>query len=323
MSDRPNGNQAAASWWDLEPSLVHLAWDTTERLLRRARASSAVWIGVVLAIAAALTVQRYRHPPPCITTIVLSLTEGLQSPAGEAIPTGALRSQIFDIAFSRKHMLAIARRYPKVYPKVDREPVEVADDMLEALSVDIANNDFVDNREPNDPPRSVKITLTFSAADPDVSWKIANDLTNLLVDTQVDRQRRAVQNEATASDQAHQLGIQDLKAASSESHEATVVGSAKDRLSQSLKRAIIAELALRTIDENQGIHAELVDPGHPPRKVQGLAYAIEPVLLGLPVLLFVAALLAGALDPRVLDAAELRSLGVPLLGHHSVHLTLS
>ena len=89
-------------------------------------------------------------------------------------------------------------------------------------------------------------------------------------------------------------------------------------LDRSTKRAITAQVALRMIEEKRGVHLELVDPGHPPIREKGLARAIGPTVVLLPFLILVAALIAGAFDPRMLDEYDLRDLGISLLGRASL-----
>jgi hypothetical protein len=246
--------------------------------------------------------------------MVLRLAEGLLSPSGDPISSGAIRGYISDLAFSRTHLLEIARRHPRAFPTVDTDPVKAVDNLRDATEVDVTENDFLEYRTEYDPPRSVRITLAFENLDPEVSWTVTHELAELLVGSEVDRAKqrltRTVESQTEAA--SHSADMWD-NASRRRTKGPTL--AAQDRLRDAARRVMEAELALKSQDENQAFHCEIIDDGKRPRRRLGIGPALFPVLMGLPFLLLGAALLVGAFDPRILDEADLTDSGVPLLGH--------
>jgi hypothetical protein len=305
----------SATWKTREPSLAALGLAVSSRLFQRASASWMLWVGAVMLLSTAVTVRRIRYKPPLRTQMVLRLAEGILSPSGDPISTGAIRGHIADLAFSRTHLLEIASRHPTAYPTFESDPVKAVDNLREAIDVDVTENDFLEYRSESDPPRSVRITLGFEHIDPDTSWAVAHELATLLVGSEVERAKqdltRTVETHTEAVSHADMWNDAPRRRPAGPRPDRT---PAQERLREATRQVIAAQLALKSQDENQAFHCEVVDNGRPPRPSRGLGPAITPVLVGLPFLLCAAALLFGAFDPRIVDETDLVDSGLLVLG---------
>ena len=308
---------AKPGWLEAEPPLFGSAFVTSVRLLGRARDSWAIWIAVVALACAGVIYSRFRHPPPCTTTVVLRLVEGNSSSSSDPITTSALGAYINDLAFSRAHLLELAGRHLIAFPKAGRDPDRVVDDLREGLSVAISDNDFIDSREPGQPPRSVRIEVSFTTQQPELAAAVARELADLLVTSEIGRERHVVEREAVAWNEAQSLSAEQLQEALKLKQEIAAQGltGVTDRARAVLGKAVAARLNLRSAEDHQALRFEVVDGGSEDPTERGIVPAALPVLAALPLLVVVAALLAGALDPRLLDEMDAREAGVPILGY--------
>jgi hypothetical protein len=272
-------------------------------------------------------VQKIRHPPIVPAEVVIRLVEGQMDSSRTPLPTKLLRAKIFDIAFTRPNLLVILRRHRSAYPRLALDPVAAVDDLLADTTVVVSQNDFVQYRDPHDPPRSVKITVRYKNIDSELAWRVARELAELVVKAVVGEQRREIELQATASTEAQAQGADILKSlfgdgtsltdqpqpADGSTKPSGLVSNVNRRINDAAKQEASNRFLLRAVDEKQMLHLELVDPGRPPVRVKGLA-AAQGVFMGFPLFLLVAALTVGAFDPRVLDDQDLRALGISPLG---------
>lgn len=300
------------AWEETEPKLWRALRRATLRLLARSRASWPIWVALVALGCAGSLAWRIRHPPPYTTTLVFRITEGTVPVAPESLSSRALRAYIFDLAFSRHNLTPLAERLST--PRQGRAPDigETITDILDATTITIGESDFIEDRAPGDPPRSVRIELTFRDATPDGSWTMAHALADLMVASERDRRVRVVERHAAESNAAaKQAG----RAGEAEVHRAEPSAGAVAERENELRDSAQTWLARRSLDENQALRFELTDPGrHPADQFRSLASLVGALAVFFPFLLFAAALLAGAVDPRVLDADDLTAMGIVVLG---------
>jgi hypothetical protein len=319
---------SATNWVDDEPVLSETATRVTTRLLQRSRRTWPVWFGIVFTVCLFSAVQKIRHPPIVPAEVVIRLVEGSIENARQPLSTKVIQAKIFDLAFTRPNLLELLRRHRAAFPRLATDPVAAVDDLLGDVVVVVSQNDFVQYRDPNDPPRSVKITVRFKNIDSQLALAVARELADLVVKAEVGEERRELERQAAASSEAQVQGADVLRSLLGERTQPSdgtqpidvpakpsgMLSNLNRRLDEAARKDANNQLLLRAVDEKQGLHLELVDPGRPPVRKKGLA-AAEGVLMGFPLFLLVAALAAGAFDPRVLDDQDLRALGISPLGH--------
>jgi len=319
---------SATNWADDERPLLETAVPVTTRLFQRSRRTWPVWFGIVFAVTLFTAVQKIRHPPIVPAEVVIRLVEGSLDTAKEPLTTKVIQAKIFDRAFTRPNLLEVLRRHRASFPRLAKDPVAAVDDLLGDVVVVVSQNDFVQYRDPNDPPRSVKITVRFRNINSELAWTVARELADLVVKAEVGEERRELERQAAASREAQVQGADVLRSLLGERTQPSdetqpgdvpaepsgLLSHLNRRLDETARKDAKNQFLLRAVDEKQGLHLELVDPGRPPVRVKGLG-AAQGVLMGFPLFLLVAALVAGAFDPRVLDDQDLRALAITPLGH--------
>jgi hypothetical protein len=320
---------SATNWVDSEPVLSETATRVTTRLLQRSRRSWPVWVGSIFVLCSYFAVQKIRHPAIIPAVVVIRLVEGSLELSRTPISTRLIRAKIFDLAFTRPNLLALLRRHRAAFPRLAIDPTVATDDLLADVFVIVSQNDFLQYREPGDPPRSVKITVSYKHVDAEVAMTVARELADLVVKAEVREEQTDLKLQAAASSEAQAQGADILRSLLADGMQLTegtqppgggpakppgILSSVSRRLDETARRDATNQLMLRAMDENQGLHLELIDPGRAPVRVKGLA-AAQGILMGFPLILLIVALAVGAFDPRVLDDQDLRALGIAPLGH--------
>jgi hypothetical protein len=277
------------------------------RLARRARASWPIWLTAALFVSAVMTVQNARKPPQYTVTLGMLVIEGPMRQSDE-LSGASVRSYLTDLAFTRPRLAELIRSHPKEFPGAAKDIEGAVEGIRERIKVDISGSDFIDEHRDTDPPRSAHIAIGYTASDPQATFKIAHALADLLIDSAMARQRAAMVREAAGTASA-------VESAQAQSDDTSAADSRSEaqRLKETEARAAAAQLGLRAVEEQQTLRFELIDPGQVPRPA-GRASLIGDALLTLGLSLLVAFSLAGAFDPRVIDAGDLTGIGVPLLG---------
>jgi hypothetical protein len=320
--------ESVGSWTEREPTLRGAIGRATGRLLARSRASWPIWTGLVLLLWAGTVAWKLEHPSPFATTVVFRISEREAGAAPETLSSRALHAYIFDLAFSHANLARVADG-PSASAGVPanraakRESIgDPVADLLEAMSLRISENDFVEDRDDKTPPRSVRMELTFRSPLADVSWNVSHELADLIMRSERGRRERAAAQAEAIGEAARGLGAgargtsAPRPGALPQAGSVPVTSAAIERdVESAIREAGGARLAREALEANQSLRFELVDPGRYPgdqfRSPLGLVLS---GLLALPFGLFAAALLAGAFDPRVLDARDLAAMGVVILG---------
>jgi hypothetical protein len=302
-------------WYDAEPALGPAAGATTSRLVRRARASWRTWVSTAFILAAFLTLQRSRTPPSYEVTKVLRVVEGAVE--GPALSEAEIVAQVDDLAFTKDRLLGLMKKHPANFPKAFTDQSLALDDFHDRMKVEVSEDDFIEDRQPGDPPRSARVTLGFRAPDPDLAWTIAGELQALLVDSGLQQQRDRARSGQAAAAEAVRRAELDVSAALQEAplgpHNKRLE-LARARLLRAQQDQAEASISVTATTARQALRFDVIDPGRRPpvpnRKAVLVGSFVTALLLGLLAL----ALLAGAFDRRVLDAHDLADLGAPLLG---------
>lgn len=275
-------------------------------MAHRATASWPVWVTAAALVTGVLTVQLARTPPKYTATVVLRVTQGAMRTTDE-LSEGALHNRVTQLTFTRPRLTELVKGHPTDFPGAEKDPDGAYDEIREQMSVEILETDLIQEDPDSDPPRSARISLSFTSSKPEVAWNVAHELADLLIDSALARQRAALMREQAGAASA-------VESAQLSSGDSTLPGDAVlDRLKAAEAKAANARLDLRAAQEQQSIRFEMVDPGRIPARVTR-ASLIGQSIATLVIALVAAALLAGAFDPRVIDGGDIGPLGLALLG---------
>jgi hypothetical protein len=306
----------SAGWFEEEPPLGTVGRATAMRLARRSRASWPLWVTSAVLLSGALTFVRSRRPPSYEVTMVLRVVEGEMVAETRAMTFGDLNAQVEDLAFTNDRLISLMRRHVASFPEVVVDPTAALADLRERMKVTFAENDFIEERQRTDPRRSARIALEFRAADPDLAWTVTHELSELLADSGLERQRQEARREQQAASEAAKGAALDLTLAqrSSTGPGDRRVEGARDRLVQAQEREAAANLGGRVLAERLALRFDVVEPGRVPARInlkEALVISFVSTLLWT---LMAGWMLAGAFDPRILDVEDLAALGTPVLG---------
>jgi hypothetical protein len=302
-------------WYQAEAPLGRAAALMCARLVRRAGASWRVWVSSAVLAASLVTLVRARTPPSFEVTIMLRVVEGAVE--GPALSEAEILAQVEDLAFTKERLLALMRKHVTAFPRVLNDQSLALDDLQDRMKVEVSEDDFIEDRQPTDPRRSARVTLSFKAPDPQLAWDVANELKGLLVDSGLERQRdraRWAHEAATAAVKRAEL---DVTAAMMEDPGGRNkrLEMARARLLRAQQEQAEAGIASRATAERLALRFDVIDPGRFPPRVDRRTLLAGNFATALFVSLLAFAMLSGAYDPRVLDVEDLSDLGPPVLGH--------
>jgi hypothetical protein len=276
-------------------------------MFRRARASWPLWLTVAALVSGALTFQRASKPPRYNVTAVLRVSEGAVG-ARDQLSEGALQARVQDLTFTRARLGELMKRHPLEFPDAAKDLDASYEGIRERFTVDISGSDIIGEESEDAPPRSARISVTFTASKPEAAWVITHELVDMLIDSEMGRQQAALLREQAAMESA-------VERAEEHADDTTAArrGAIWARLRAADQRAASARLFVRAAEQGQTLRFELVDPGRMPAVARKSPFLIDFVAI-FAVALLAACTLAGALDPRVIGGSDLRALQVPLLG---------
>lgn len=310
-------------WVRAEPALGAALYALIRRTVRRGLASWFVW--VPLATVLALLLARHSmHRRFFEATVVLQLTEGSSAARDEQLGAGAVRAHVHDRAFTSERLLKIMSRHPRQFSDAATEPAEAVEDMRKAIDVTITDNDFVEDRGPDDPPRSARIAITYHAADPELAVTIARELAEAVVSSTLSIQQRLLARDraaaAAAVNQAERAYDSERLRAEAPDTDSSGLAPEGDMLAEVARqqlRRTVALAAQATLASRAGVEQKLrvdvIDMGRAPA-AHTTSYFLGQLGGNLAVALLIALFLAGTFDPRVLGRDDLEVLGLVALG---------
>lgn len=309
----------AANWIDEEPPIRPTLGRLFTRLLRRGRVTWWLWTPLAVLVAAGATYSKGRHRI-FEATVVLQVMEGAVRTPGAELGAGSLRAQVQDLAFTSPHLLEVMARHPRDFLDVTSDPSGSVEDFRKDVDLVITDNDFVEERAADDPPRAAHIAISVRSPRPELSLSLARDLAALVVRSTLNLQQEALARQQAAAASA----LERAEAETTHDDDDDAAGAprgaddpraeaARQRLRLTVAAATSARLAKRAGEEQQTLHFDLVDAGRVPRRptkmetVQSLAITLALALLAL-------CLVAGAFDPRILSRDDLLLAQVTPLG---------
>jgi len=305
------------SWFEREPALGAAGWRAARRLARRSLASWPLWLGAALLVSGALTARRAWAPVRYEVTAVLRVSEGALDASGSNLNGGALRAHVNERAFKSDHLIALMKRRPEWFgASLAADPEQALTGFRAAMEVAFSENGFIEDRGPGDPPRAARIAITFRARTPDAAWTIAHDLTDLVIGSTLEGQRVQAEREATVAAESLRRAQEDLSRAVREDPlgKDPRVRAARERWRIAQAAAAATTTALHADTARQALHFELVDPGRKPEDQKDLEPLVTRFIVAFLVTILAGWLLAGAFDPRVLDADDIEMVGLSVLG---------
>lgn len=305
-----------ASWIEEETPILTLMWSTLKRLLRRARASGPIWIVLALAGSGFMLWRLSRARQHYEVTMMVRVSDGGVGANGAALNGGALRSYINEVAYTTANLEILMRRHPKEFTDIAKDPVAAMAHLDENLTLVWQDNEFLEERGPNDPPRAARIGIEYRATDPDAAWDIAHELADLLVGSTMAGQKADLEREAASAAVTLQRAQSDLTqlVRNGAQGDAQAIAAARDRWRLAQEADVAAQLSLRAALARQTLRFDVGALGRKPEPINRAAALASGFVTMLFVMLAAAALLAGAFDPRVLEAEDLAPSGLGLLG---------
>jgi hypothetical protein len=314
---RSDVGSPAPGWLESEPALGGATRAALAMLARRARHSWMIWVPAAVLVAGLLTLRTARQPETYAVKVFVRAVEGAASGSRVVdVTLGQMRADVDARVFTSDRITEVMRRHVAAFPDVADDPSGAVAAFREAMDVDFVENDFVEDREPNAPARSTLIAVTFHAAKPELAWNIAHELTDMLIESSQEGQARAQKRRAEAADVAVKQATADFDEAARVAAGApdVRVRIARERLLAAQAAQAAANFSATAASEHQVLRFDVIDAGVMPTPIDRRDELTTMFITVLAACLAAIWLLAGAFDPRVLDAVDLAALGAPVLG---------
>jgi len=327
----PMSTDPAPSWIDSEPDLKTGPIRELRRLGRRALARPVATLGTTLLLALCVVAWRVHRPQTYPARVLLRVTEDNIDPTVQPPLQRQLRQYVSEVVFSSLHLWKVLKTL---------EPGRNLDAARQDLQVEVYRNEFIAEREPDQPPRSARIAIGYRATDPQVAVEVVRRLGQLVVDeeTRVRSEQvealhqqyvQAAQEAQSSLDECRgQLsateralaapGLEPAQQARLQVERAQLVRRAEAlqwRLHEADQRKNVVDLRANLEAQRLGLRFEVVDLT-PPARVT-LARRLDLGVIGLVafvMLLPLVVIAVGALDDRIYDLEDVRRLGLEPAG---------
>jgi hypothetical protein len=334
---------SCVTWLADEQDLPSTAWHQVRRMVVRSAHRPFVTLAVALVLGGFVFVQ-VRRPKMYEAEVGLLITEGAFAADGRPRPKGELRTFIDEVVFAAPRLEALVRKHDLVDKLGGSSQTATVARVRRLVEVNTWHDYFESLRQPTGPPRSVRVTISFSAPDPALALAVAKALGELVAETQTARESEAaaarveglrVVAEGAAArardrheelDQARRSSMESTAISRSRVDQLVrAAGAADDASKTAAANLFEAQLRARAVHQVGGL-VQIVKPGLPffQTASRGRRLANQVALASL-LGFFFAVILVGAFDPTVRDDGDLRRAGfrplgrVPVGGHHSSH----
>jgi hypothetical protein len=310
---------AVPDWFDQEPRAGATIVKLGRRLFQRGRASWRIWGLVALVGSAGWAVLKARGGNLFEGTVVLRVSEGSErkvSKPGAMLVQGKLRAYIHDVALTSPSLVKLMLGHPTWYPKASSDPAFAVKSFRENLTIDISANDFVEERDVDDPPRTARVIINYKGADPELALQVAQELAALVIGSTMAGQRATLEADLAGARAEATRAAEAVTALEGQAGIGpnTQLQVARQRLLTTQQRVEDASVALRALGQQQVLRFEIADRGRPQPRPNPVRVGIKTFLVTSVLALLAVWLLAGAFDPRVLDEADVAATGLPVLG---------
>jgi hypothetical protein len=303
-------------------------------MAERARRWPLVTLGLALVIAGGLFVVQARRPTLYSAEVGLLITEGAFAADGRPRPRGELRAFVTRTILGMDNLEALIREHRLVSRLGESSESATIDRMRQSIEVYTWHDDFEGYRQTVDPPRSARVTIGFSAPDPQLAVAVASALGTLVAETQTAREadviaarvetlRMVAEGESIRAaglraqlDQARRESLEQPTSASKVREEDLERASqaAETRWKSAATELVEAQLQAHA-GRQAGSLVQVIDQGVPfwrnlPRRQRQARQAAISIITGL----FLAVVLVGAFDPRIRDERDVLRMGLRPLG---------
>lgn len=273
---------------------------------------------------------------------VLRVLEADRDPNMAPRPKRRLREYVEQAVFSNGHLLEIIKKHG-LYPTLARNnPQAALETFREDIVVDVYRNYFIEERAPDDPPRSARISIGCRSSNRNLALAVTRDLGNLVVEHEAETRKRQAADAAKEATAALVKARDDLQTheeklerkarelVNKDSNEARVeftslthsVEGMQQRLNEAEKRKAAFDVGSIIEQHGLGLNFEVVDSGAV--SVRYDLAASDVAWLGIITFLLLAPLVTitvGAFDARIIEEEDLERLGLNILGRvHERHL---
>jgi hypothetical protein len=329
-------------WLDSESEL--LSWRRElDRLKRRARARLLRTLVMAGLATLAVVYMVARRVPLAESRILIRVTEGSVLREDAPVSSRDLGQFLNDSALSNRNLIQIIRKH-RLYPlEQARGDLYALEEMRAHLSLEVYRNYFLEARGYNADVRTARILVRFLDDDPGVSFQVASDVAQLIIDSEARRReqtsrglagitQRAVDT-AMALLQERQEELLDRRGALIDARrkddkeeiaaiQVDISRLTKDVDNQSVAvskvRADKARADLKLALESQGINLfyEIVDERPPAPPPSGKEIRLAMIgLAAFIIILPLCAIAVGAFDSRLHDTEDVQRLGLEVVGH--------
>lgn len=334
MSAATHSPGPVVSWIDEEPG-----WEDALRELRcvqrrvRKRWPLALVLTVVLTVVAAYQASRKQHIYE--STVVMRVVEEFLDPTTSPPTSNDIKTHITQVALSRNALLAIAEEFRLYTRQRTLDPSWGEQLMRDAIELSVYEDDFRFVTE-DDNTRTVRIAVTFAAADPEVALQIARRLGQFIGASQMgERQAWSASIARDITESVEQLNQDFLRLRQREAELSfdqqenetpaqtevelrrvrAEIAATESELRIYQSKAAMFRLRSDFETQERGLRFELVDPGelaqvHQSSRERIVIYTCLAFLLILPLV----GLAVGTFDSRARDSDGLRRIGVLPLG---------
>jgi hypothetical protein len=260
----------------------------------------------------------------------LLITEGAFADDGRPRPRGELRAFIIRTIFTTAQLDALISKHDLVTKLRAGSPEGARSRMRKLVEVNTYSDYFEGYRERADPPRSARVTISFSAPDPELALAVARDIGAIVAETQTRRAAEAANlrleglrvlaenaagRAASLEDQLGRAKENALEQPSAVARERLAqlsggVRVAQDAAKQAAASLVDAQLQAHAVHQ-LGPMIQVVKQGVPfwrtmPRGERLVRQAMLALFIGC----LAALILIGSLDPAVLDEADIQRAGL-------------
>jgi len=325
---------SSATWLDGEPALWGVAHREVRRLIGRASRRPLATLGVALLLAIAVFGLQARRRPWYEAEVGLLITEGAFAEDGRPRPQGQIRAFVNQAVLSSPALDTLIRKHDLVTKLQTGTEEETRDLLRKRIEVHTWHNYFEGYRQRVDPPRTARVTIAFSAPDPDLALAVSRSAGELVAKTQTqweaeiantrveglrvlaekaaeeaalleaqwDRARGGAwgQSDALSQEGLHRLSL--------------AVQQARDRAKAAAANLVDAQLrahAVRQIDDIVQVANSSVPPW---RTMSPSKRLVRQIALALFVACFSSVVLVGAMETKVWDETDIRRTGLEPLG---------
>jgi len=195
--------ETTQNWLDDEVgpgAALRQAFDLLRRGLRHP------WLALLLSLtlasvcAATLILARGYYRP----RFVLRVVEADRDPHSMPRPKRQLRQYVTEGIFTSQLLLDVIRQYG-LYPELMREsPHSAVSEFRKDISVEVYQNYFVEDRSPGDPPRSVRLAVSYRAPERSIAQAVTRDLGTLIVQRELAVRRSLAETAARNAEVARE-----------------------------------------------------------------------------------------------------------------------